>query len=465
VEIADAVRGRGMRAPMSMWQQHLVRIGMVVVATLAITAALVIQRPHSEPPAQTQPPATARDLLAKAIAQYGVPLKGEGIIHQHVEINTGQPDVTVIADAWTDGANPARHRMQITVNNALQEWQAGDGQGSLRYVSSGILQSCGRNYPDSRVPVGQINRWSMSDADQAAMRRARWQFGPWATGRRYLEQAQAAEQLRSLGVAVEDGYRVLTIAAEGPTINGTLLLKLDVDNLTLHEVREVLIDQGATSTRVPWKVGSIEHLDKVDATSSGVLDNYPAQPRPQEYDRPMPILDPACPLWDTDHAHSLTSTISQGITPVVGLTQVPPEIERIYLAGRRRAGGSTNGEDDYLRLIYVGGGKRLTLLALPDLAARPARVATPSEWVAAGPWLVRIHSAGLGTVRGDALPAGSQPDPSAFWFVAEGWTEPEVLALLSGAHRLDLRDVTAQRSLIYDPGMTPATAGASIDGS
>jgi hypothetical protein len=402
-------------------------------------------------------------ILAAAISNYGAMPAGEGIIHQRFEIATGQPPATRIADAWTDTSNPGRHRMQIAVNNVVQEWQAGDGAGSLRYLSTGSAQNCGRGYPASGIRAGQLNRWSMSAADQAVMRMSRWQYGFWAIGRRYLEQARAAERLRSLGMVADGSHQILTLAAEGPEIDGTLLLKLDANDLILHEVREVTVEGGSTSTLVPWRLVSSQQIDPGKGQSSGLLSRLPLQPRPQEYARPMPILDPACPLWDINHAYSLTNALSQGTTPIVGLGQVPAGIERVYLAGRYQGGEQVDGENDYLRLIYVGAGKRLTFLALPGLTTpAPSTIGSPGV-VATGPWFVQARAIGVGELRGDARPATAiaRREQPAFWFVAEGWTRAEVMDLLASAHRLDLGDIGAQRPVLYEPGPgSPASAGA-----
>lgn len=461
-EIVDAFHARTRPARPRLRHLPLVQIGLLIATVMLITTALIVPRSTQEPLAPAQVPESARDVLATALEQYGAPAPGEGIVYQRFEITTGQPAVTRIADVWTDAATPGRHRMQITVNNVLQEWQAGDGAGALRYLSNGTLQSCGRSYPDSRIRAGQLNRWSMNAVEQAVMRTSRWQYGPWAVGRHYLEQAQAAEQLRSLGVVVEDGQRVVTIAAEGSGIDGTLLLRLDAGDLTLNEVREVTVDQGTTSTLVPWRLANTQQIEPEAAMMSGILSSLPLQPRPREYERPMPILDPACPLWDINHAYSLTSTLKQGTTPVIGLRQVPAGIERIYLAGRRRAGGQADGEDDYLRLIYVGDGKRLTLLALPGLTT-VGITAAPPESISTGQWRVRIRSAGIGELRGDARPAIADVQQSPFWFVAEGWTADEVLNLLADAHRLDLADISTQHPVLYEPGPDARTAGAAND--
>jgi hypothetical protein len=458
-EIRASVLAQAAGPRSDIWRSPVLLSAIVAVAVAVVITALVVPRSTAQP--LDQVPTTAREVLAAAIERYGTPPPGSGVVHQRFEFNLREPRLALKAETWTDVSQPARHRMQLTSNNIVQEWQVGDGADQFRYLTTGTLQSCGRTYPGAaRAQTTTINRWRMATDEQAAMRNSRWRFGPWAAGLRYMEQAHAADQLRSLGVAMENDVPVLTLAAEGPTINGTLLIRLDSNNGSLREVREVLVINGVTRAHVAWRLVSEETIDLADARRSGVLLSYPTPPRPAEVDRAAPVLDHACPLWGTEHAHSLMSTLQRGSPTVIGLADVPAEIDRIYLAGPRRSPGSTE-DVEYLRLNYVGPDKRLSIVAVPGLTGPVTAAAIPTGSIPVGNWVIDFRWADITGLRGYARPAPDVPGirPPAFSFSAEGWTDEELLDLLASARPLVVDDLNAQRELIFDPDAPPVAIG------
>ena len=435
--------------------------GLLAVAVVAAVVLLVAPRPEARTLA---PPTTApRDLLQTALEQYGVDPAGDDVVHRRYQFELRDPRITLDAETWTDGRNPARHRMQLAVAANVQEWQAGDGETTLRYVSNGALQFCGRPYPGAAAQVGPIAAWRMSAERQNELRAARWQFGAWATGRRYLQQALEATTLRSLGRTRDGDVEVITLAAEDATIDGTLMLELDAARGDLREVREIQVGNGATRAFVPWRLLDEERIDYETALRSGALTAFPGAARPVVEEREAPIVDPACPTWDTAQAYSLATALRRGTPPVVGLGETPAEIETIYLSGPPHGGVDSGGQTmpGYLSLVLVGDGKRLTMRPSSSGAASLASAPVPAEELRqAGGWLVRFRPAGAGRLRGEARPAPDTPypQPPAFWFFAEGWTEQQLLEILPSARLLTIEDWYRDRGLVYEPAPSPVAA-------
>ena len=435
------------------------RLAALVAVVLVVLGLLMA--PRGGAPTAARPPSTPTALVEQALARYGAPPDGQGIVHRRYQFATDTPRATLLAETWTDAADPARHRMQLHEERKLREWQSGDGSRSLRYVTYLNEQFCGLTHRDLLLLEGQISRWETGAGDQAMLREARWRSGPWAIGRRYLEQALAAGSLRSLGAGVDGDQAIVTLAATGAPVEGRLLLELDAGNGELREIRQVRYDNGATRSRSVWRLLDEERIDADAARRSGVLTTYPLQRRPREVERPLPILDPACPLWGDEQARSLPRQLGLGWPYVVGFDTLPPGTERAYYAGSPRAveARDMSYSPDASTLVYIGPGKRLALRPILEYAP-PSGPAPklPEGAVAAGAWLVGLEPRAPGLFAGEALLKNTDaawpypyPHPVRVSLLAEGWSRDELLELLRSARRLELADALDQREVIYDP--------------
>ncbi|CAA9384206.1 MAG: hypothetical protein AVDCRST_MAG93-9366, partial [uncultured Chloroflexia bacterium] len=438
---------------MPLWKKPTLWRALVVVGVITIVAGLIF--------APTGAPSTARsntgprELLDLAIERYGAVPDGQGVLHQQFAVQLGEGGERMQGDVWTDASDPARHRMQLTDDDRVREWQIGDGVDAFRYSGSSNVWTC--------VPLGTggaarvldvINRWSLAPAEQRTLRERRWQFGPWAVGRRYLTMARTAPTLRSLGVVSENGIRVATLTAEGDAIDGSLMLKMDAQTGDLREVREVRTDNGSTRIFTPWRLLAHEWLTTAEAKGASIFLTYPASERPEEVERSLPLIDTSCPSWQKEYTFSLSTVLSLTSIPIVGLPNPPDEIDRIYLGGQRDA--AQNLVPESLVMVYAGLGHRLTLRTDNRGRNGAQLLTTPSTTaIRTGNWNIWIRQRGLGWISGIA--EYIDPDPGrartnrTVGFYAEGWSEEDVVAILGSARQLVLDDSRSQRNLIYDP--------------
>ena len=429
------------------WRQAWLLSGAVVLAVSLVIVALVLPRGRSA--AETGAVPTPRELLQRAVDQYGAVPAGVGIVHRRYRFDLWSPDEAREAETWTDASQPARHRMQIWNGKQVQEWQAADGEESLRYVSASAEQ-CGPYYERSALGLDMIHTWRMPPAEQAALRETRWRYGPWAAGRRYLQRGLAAERLRSLGVVQEGEAAVVTLSAEGAAIEGTLLLKLDARTGDLREVREITSDNGTTRARVPWRLLSEERLEPEAAKQVGIFRSVPLDPRPRELERAAPLVDPACPVLGDQRVASPIEIIGRGWPSIIGFGTPPTGTQQILLVGPERGRGSLGEPEagDDSTLVYVGDGKRLQISASYNNDASRIENGTP-----AGDWRVFVRPLLIGQYEGFAETPSSETGTSTprFTFRAEGWSRDELLPLLGTARLLTLPDAIAQRAALYDP--------------
>ncbi|HZG69758.1 MAG TPA: hypothetical protein VEZ12_23700, partial [Herpetosiphonaceae bacterium] len=285
----------------------LLRTASVVLIVLVVLALLVIPRGREETAAR--PPATARGIVEQAIANYGNPSGGNGVVHQRLTFLVDEPLTSYEAEVWIDPLQPARHRMQLSEDGRVGEWQSGDGARAWRYFTRLDNRYCG---PSSIRTTDHISRWSMPAEDQAALRTARWQTGPWALGRQLMEQALAAPALRSLGTVTEGDGAILTLAAEGGPVEGTLLLRIDTGSGALREIRQVTADNGQTRSQTRWKLLNEESIAADAALRAGVFTSYPSRQRPREVDRAGEVIDPACPSAGEENTASVAQVLGTG---------------------------------------------------------------------------------------------------------------------------------------------------------
>ncbi len=443
--------GKPPAGPSGGWRQPRLLSAAAIVVVAVVIGLLVLPRGEITMTART--PATARELLRHSLEHYGAAPTGDGVVHRRFVFDAEPSQSAQEAETWTDAAQPSRHRMQLTAGKKVIEWQVGDGEASFRYFSDDP-DLCGRYYAASGLDLGAVNAWKLDANGQETLREARWQFGPWVAGYHFIEEALSAQSVRSLG-SVRDGERtILTLAADGPTISGTLLIKLDPETVDLREVREVVVDNGTTRSRTSWSLISEERITREAALQKSIFYDMPLQPEPREIVRSAPILDPACPELNEKHIASPIETLGRGWPPIVGLQSPPTGTKRIFLAGTtgpRFAQGQLDSPYD-ATLIYVGARRRLQISAGFDRSYRP-RAGT-----VAGSWKLDLRPDGNGRFTGVAVPVegSDQRQFPEFGFFSEGWTRDELVKQLSAARAFRVSDVVAQRALFYDPDPPPA---------
>lgn len=439
--------GRRWRRP------ELLQATLVLVVVFAIMALILPQRNATQ---GARAPTTARGLLEASLGRYGAPPEGEGVVHRRYRFALDTPQGDYLAETWTDAAQPARHRMQLSTGKQLMEWQTGDGERKLRYAAR-TNQFCGAQYDSEMLALGKVNSWDSDSAQQAAQRAARWSFGPWALGRRYLEQALAADTVRSLGVVADDEGTVITLAADGRAISGTLLLTLDGATGDLREVRAVADDNGQTRARTAWQLLDEQRIALPEARKAAIFTGSPWTSEFRELKREQPILDPACPLLRDENLLDPATSVAMAYPPLYGLATLPAGTSHMFVAGYRQSGSLNPYMSPFASLVYVGPGKRLVIQA----GALPA-FKLPEEGMA-GEWVVRIRNTSAGGWEGEAgslVDAGRQ-DWRAFAFSAEGWARDELETALARVRVLSLADALAEE-LPFGPGSVPPAVGKLV---
>ncbi len=166
------------------WQSPMVWRALVVVGVLVIVAGLIFAPNTRGTVRQSATPAPRA--IGFAVERYGAAPTGDGVLHQQFDVQIGEGGEKMHADVWTDGSEPARHRMQLTDGDRVREWQIGDGVDAFRYSGSSNVWTCVplETRGTQRV-LDVINRWPLATAEQRTLRERRWQFGPWAIGQRY----------------------------------------------------------------------------------------------------------------------------------------------------------------------------------------------------------------------------------------------------------------------------------------
>lgn len=394
----------------------------------------------------------ARQIIERALQGYGTVPPGEGVVHRRWQISLERPQLVLQADEWVDAQNPAYHRMQLMQDQQVKEWQVGDERQRFHYQNTFPRAVCGP--PPVTSLTGQINTWSLSAAELQELHAARWQAGIWAIGRRYLDAALAASSLRSLGVSGRDDEAALTLMAEGATISGTLLLRLDPQTEQLREIRELRTDNGETVTRVPWRLVLTQTVDDATALKQGLLIDHPTEPRPPSQQQVSPIVDRACPLTALARPLSFPRLLAVA-NPyrIVGLPDLPPSIDRALLLGswapEESPDGGYNYNADGAQLIYLGAGKRLVF-------ARDTIFALEGPFQKAGNWNVQIEERVPGMLAASItefqFPSDARSRGAAVLGVwAEGWSREELLQLLANARPLRMDDWARHPDIFPEP--------------
>lgn len=433
----------------------LLRTASIVLAVLVVLGLLIVPRNHNQTAAP--PSVTARTVIQQALELYGAPPAGSGVLHQRITLVLDEPHTRYEAEVWTDTAQPARHRMQLVTGNTVQEWQSGDGFQAWRYFTQPGERYCGISTSVLASPIGRINRWTIPGDEQATLRSARWQSGPWTSGRLLMEQALAAPTVRSLGTVTEGQHTILTLAAEGGIIDGTMLLRLDAATADLREIRQVTANHGQTRSETRWKLVSQERISSDAATRAGVFTTYPAKQPPRELNRVGTILDPACPLGGQENTVSIFKVLGSGWPQIVGFRTLPADLDRAYLAASHQVASNSpfTYNHDSLALVYLGAGKRLVLRPRPLLQINDTGARLPGDGTIAGEWRVQLNTLDMGRFTGTASHL-EKPSTTGIvllqWdFVSEGFSYQQLLTLLGNVHMLRLQDWLNQQTAYFDP--------------
>ncbi|MBA3943114.1 MAG: hypothetical protein H0X37_00970 [Herpetosiphonaceae bacterium] len=414
------------------------------------------------------PPAA---IVAAARNTYAAVPQVSGFLHRRWAITLGQPQLNFQADEWVDPAHPERHRMQLVADRRVAEWEVGDGQDHLLYMSNLVPYFCGASPIGVQSHTNERNSWTMGPTQQAAIRTVRWHHGPWATGLHYLDLAATADTLRSLGIAGSGSAATLTLSAEGRAISGTLLLRFDPVSHALREVRELQHNNGQTEERVPWQLRSTETLDEQTVAPHDLLTSYPDDNQPPLVERTSPIIDDGCPLTGSEQTQSLPRLLMMpNLGPLIGLSALPTGLNQALVVGPPDP-AAPNGFNQQFRLeinnlhvVYIGSAKRLVLVPeAPPIAG--------DHLVAAGPWRVHFFPPEVPTVLTAVLqPAAIGNEQfhngssrgNYVRVLAEGWTRDELLAVLATARPLRVDDWANAPDRFYATASLPAAVQAHL---
>lgn len=466
-ELRAGLRG-GATHTAPIWRQPALLQGLLIVCVIVAVLALVI--PRQSTPTGARAPLTARDLLGQAVARYGSVPDGTGVLHRRYAIEAEAPRTLLTAETWVNPRQPAQHRMQLNSGQRIQEWQAGDGDQRFRYFLMNDAL-CRPGYSREALALGALHVWKMDGAAQAAIEAARWRLGAWALGRHYLEAALDADQLRSLGtVSVEENgtsVAVVTLAAEGRAIDGTLLLRLDAATGELREVREVVDDNGVAHSRTPWRLLDEEWLSLTDAKRAGIFTTPPLTNRPRELLRTAPLLDPGCPALDDQALISLPQRLADAPSgpSFFWLSPTPPDTTQMVAASEPLRSGANRARSlpGWTAMTYIAPGKRLVLRGTLGFS-----VGADDDVEQAGEWRVHFTASGQQRLNGVAVRTvtetqqqGGTQEP--FEFFSEGWTRDELVQALASARPLLLGDAVGAGLPVYDPVTLPPAVKAIIE--
>ena len=449
--------GRGADGPARrFWRRPALLQVVLVVAVLLSVAVMVAPRGRAVSTGQAS--SSARAMVEQALARYGMPPEGDKILHRRYRFDLGEKDGVLLGEMWVDLAQPARHRMQLMEGEDVREVQVGDGERRLRYFSS-FPPHCERDWAEVPLPRGlhdwtvdaaQQNRmrharwqyeWTIDAAAQAGMRDARWQFGAWAAGRHFLQQAGAADEVRSLGSATNDQGSVLTLAAEGQAISGTLLLKLDTETGELREVREMSDEGGLTRSHTSWQLLDEEQMAPEEAKRRGIF--FDVQDRVTK--RQLPILDPACLRFGVEQALGIEPVVSPARALDLALNRVGAVAFGTVPAGTSRA-FMVEGPRGGWTVVYYGDRWRVALTSAYADSFRRDPQAIP-----AGDWNVVVEQTSPGRLEGQAFQRAGGQRPQDVFFVAEGVRRDELLRLLGTVAEFRPEDLRSQQQIFFDP--------------
>ncbi len=468
---------RLVRPPERWHNRTLLRFGLLLGAVALVLAYLVLPgflRPPPEdetPLATNAPPADPRALVQQALATSDLtPGQNNGIWHGVWEIFWYFGDGTYAplrAEAWIDGRNPARHRLQLSHSSggAPYELQLGDGQGQIWYALDPLYQPSLYGSNIIRMPANRpdLAQWAMNPSDQELARRARLASGAWDLGAAYLRQATAAANLRTLGRQRESGHTVQIVSFSGtsplevpPDASGnpgptTILLAIDIDDGRLRRVTELVGPRGGSQTsRVTWRLREESWL----ATASQInaaFDISQAWNGRGRFD-----AEPA-----RDQAADLNLLLLGGnnalLSPMYLLNGFPfqlpavppPGAERMLLRQCDWTGQDTCPTGPFGGAIYFGPGRWLTLTTIPWTRA------TGSETLQLDDWDVSMQAGKGSSYRIALATRGASTTNRQYSFTVEGmllesrgYSRAELLAVLNSLKPFDGESLRAHLPLL-----------------
>ncbi len=430
--IEDSLSTRQGAAQPEGWRQR--RIWVPALITLLGLLLLLFMpwggNDRAQAPVATQPRVVVQAALDAWLAQ---PLAGPS--HQRVwardpHLHNGTPVVTNI---WLAGQNDPRHRIEVHREGELVEWQVADGRGRFDYGARRPDSSCrwniGRQGSDERLHRAPL-KFSLAPDEQRAVRDARLMQGAYGTGYLMLQRALAAADLRSFGARREGNTRLVLLQFTDKQMEPErqIVLRIDPQRQQLYAVQEVQAVAAQAESVDLWRLEVNERL------TGDVPSAIPPGPAPLESQQ---LVEPACPALDT--AFLISPRTLLGIArPSYVPEALPPGIDKIALFSgdpRNRAGSGLRELDRRLILQVAGPGR---WFSLSDIGG--AEYGDRRDELSVGPWRATLHKPttdGLwsGTLRLATDEGRSFTPPFEYW--ARGWTEDELLALISTLTPLD----------------------------
>lgn len=365
-------------------------------------------------PTQSLPlePVDPAALVQHALDQIDQPPTGDGVWFAQWEILWYFSDGSIAplqANAWVDAQNPARHRLQLAHadGGAPYELQIGDGDRAFWYALHPTYY--GSLYSDLfSITEPELVKRRMQHEVLAQTRITRLHTGAWDLGPRYLRQAAAAPNLRTLGQQRDGNHTVQIISftgnsplelpavAPGAASRVTILLALDVESGQLRKVTELLGPaNGEQASRVTWQFQHESWLSNTEQIEQ-VFDPVQAWTGQGTFARRfhMAPFDPMLVLIEQAQMLHL-SDINDPYVWLPPLNQLGnaavPGAERSLLYYEREAGT--------IGLTFIGTGRWLTISANTNIfifigedEPTPLMGDAPDEQITIEPWTVALYA-------------------------------------------------------------------------
>ncbi len=436
------------------------RRALLPIVVLLVIAALIWPRSDPNPSPVTRTgaaPADLRTLVQTAQTNlYTTP--ATGIWHSRYVLRWTFADgsyAPLIGDLWTDSQS-GRSRIQLTHESGggPYEFMLGDGKALLWYATT---PAYGESvYPLFFDPRRARVQLTLDQANQKQAIANRLRSGAWALPEAYLRQAVTSElqswgrQASSDGTQLEVvGFTGVSALASQPNVPGgpadriTILLLINPNDGRLQEIRELIGPTGGDQiSRTTWNNLGAEQITN-EASAERVFQLRSAWngtgifPRDAE-----PGMQPRLPLLDPATFVSPAFAIEYPRLASTEFPAAPPP-------GAEYAAFITVNDADSQAVIYVGGGRSITILGQPDNVANQASFSTdgPIEQatLAGRSALIRRNSADSYSVL--LRPAPNTRRRSLLQVQAHGYTHDELLAVLQTLGPLTVDRYQAQIGL------------------
>lgn len=439
---------------------------LVLIAALVLPGVLrtLVRVVPSEVSATIDP----LPLLALAQQRQFTPPDGAGVWYARyrtlwpVDVGVEAP---LIAEAWLDSRNAARHRLQLTHvdGGAPYEFQLGTGRDQLYYALDAIYAPAiyGR-FPTQTYPQNPalITLLTAPEGQQRA-RDERLASGPWSLPVSYIRQAQAANDLRLLGQQ-QDGERtvaLLSFAGNSPldpppevegseSVPVTILLAIDVEDGLLRTVTELIGPTGAEQvSRITWRVeeerliGAAQELRELFDierawTGQGM---FSEQGRRPSADLALPVIA-AADVVDPIHLLAPTSRTQPWLPD-----QPPAGVNRALIVWPNLRPAEITSPD---AVAYLGPDRRLliTFGNIRRAEGEPVREGVWEGVIQPRPGMqYRLHLERQGS---DDIEGHGAPDPSAAMTIdAFGFSRDELLEVVRSLTPFAIPSLIAQDEL------------------